>query len=292
MDRRTAVAALAGGALSGCGTAGGGGLRAGSKNFTEQLILGEIIAQHVESRLGVAVKRQLNLGGTLLAHQAMLHGELDFYPEYTGTAYSAILNQSGETVPASVLARVREAYAKLGMRWLDPLGFNNSFAVVMRGEDARKYSLTKLSDAGNKGVAWRLGAGYEFEKRADGMKALTSTYPSLKFDGTPSSMDLGLLYMALHQKKVDLAVGSSTDGVLTARDFVALEDDQHAFGPYQACVVVREESLRSQPKLEAVLSALSSKIDTRTMSGLNYQMDGEHRKPAEVAAGFLKSVAG
>jgi osmoprotectant transport system substrate-binding protein len=289
MRRDAFLISLAGALLPGCG--GSRAIRVGSKNFTEQLILGELIAQLLEAKLGARVSRRLNLGGTLLAHQAMLHGELDLYPEYTGTAYAAILHESGLHDAGAVFAKVRSTYEKnFGLRWLDPLGFDNTFAVVIRGEDARKLAIRKLSEASQAAVRWRLGVGYEFSKRADGLQALTSTYPSVHWDGSPTSMDLGLLYRALDQGQVSMAVGSSTDGALTAHDFVVLDDDLHAFGPYQACIVTKADRLREVPGLEETLTKLSGRISTEAMRRLNFKADGEHQKLADVAAGFVKEL--
>lgn len=265
------------------------GIRVGSKNFTEQVVLGEIIALHLEQKLNQRVSRQLNLGGTLLAHQALVSGEIDLYPEYTGTAYASVLKHSGVQDAAAVLANVRAEYAKLQVRWMDPFGFNNSFAMVVRGEDARKLRTTTLSEAAAS-MKWQLGVGYEFVSRSDGLKALKQTYSNLQLSGSPKTMDLGLLYQALEQKQVGMAAGNTTDGILSARDFVVLEDDRRAFGPYQACVAVREASLREYPQLEQSLQELSGRISSDAMRRLNYEVDGKHRRPAEVAAEFLQSI--
>jgi osmoprotectant transport system substrate-binding protein len=251
-------------------------------------VLGEIVAQHLEHRLHQAVTRRLNLGGTLLAHQALVSGEIDLYPEYTGTALTAILKQPGENSPGPVLDRVRAAYRKLGVEWLDPLGIDNGFAMIVRGEDGRRLGLKTLSDAAGVKDGWRLGAGYEFEQRADGLAALKNTY-RLQFPTAPKTMDLGLLYQALEQKQVDMIAANATDGLLSKLDLRVLDDDRHAFPPYQVCIAVREDQLRKMEGLGPALRELSGKFTNTAMQALNYQVDGQHRGVSEVAREFLRA---
>ncbi len=280
----TCLAALA------AGCARGPRLVVGSKNFTEQLILGEIIAQHLERRLGQRVERKLNLGGTLLAHQALAAGHIDLYPEYTGTALTAILKLEPLADSAAVLERVRREYReRFGLLWLDPLGFDNSFAMVVRGEQARSGRLRTLSEAAAWRKGWSLGAGYEFQQRADGLAALTRTY-GFQWRGTARVMDLGLLYQALEQKQVDMVAASATDGLLSKLDVQVLADDRRAFPPYQAAVVARLETLARIPTLRAALEEISGKFPEATMRRLNHALDGEHRPLAEVAAQFLREA--
>ena len=189
--------------------------------------------------------------------------------------------------PARVLEKLRQDYGKLGLQWLDPLGFDNSFAMVVRGDDARVRHLQTLSDAGKDPNGFTLGAGYEFLTRPDGFDLLTRSY-GMKWIGVPKSMDLGLLYQGLKQKQVDMVAGSATDGVLTVLDAKVLQDDKHVFPPYQACIVVRSDSLASTPNLWAVLSELSGKISTESMRQMNYQVDGRHQPASGVAAAFLR----
>ena len=207
------VAVLA--ALCGCARhASQPALRVGSKNFTEQVVLGEIIAQHLEHRLHRTVERDLNLGGTLLAHQAILSRQIDLYPEYTGTALAAILKDPIDTDPAAVLARVRAEYLqKFQTEWLDPLGIDDSFAMEVHGPEARALKLETLTDASKAPEPWILGVGYEFEQRADGLAALEKTY-GLRWQGKPKTMDLGLLYQALAQGQVTMIAANATDGML------------------------------------------------------------------------------
>jgi osmoprotectant transport system substrate-binding protein len=263
-------------------------IRVGSKNFTEQVVLGEIIAQHVEHRLHRSVERSLNLGGTLLAHQALLNRQIDLYPEYTGTALAAILKDPIETDPAAVLARVRSEYLrKFQAEWLDPLGIDDTFAMVVNGPEARARRLETLTDASKTPQPWTLGVGYEFEQRADGLTALDRTY-HLRWKATPATMDLGLLYKALEQGRVTMIAANSTDGLLSKMDLQVLLDDQHAFPPYQVSVVVRQDVMRETPGLREALAELSGKFTNRQMQNLNFQIDAQHRSVAQVAAEFLK----
>jgi glycine betaine/choline ABC-type transport system substrate-binding protein len=261
----------------------------GSKNFTEQLILGEIIAQHIEARLHQPVERKLDLGGTLLAHQALLSNGIDLYPEYTGTAFTNVLKSSGVTDPAVVLEQVRAAYASgFHLDWLDPLGFENSFAMTIRGEDGRARHLQTLSDAAADKTGFTLGAGYEFLTRPDAYGALNRAY-SIRWTAAPKSMDLGLLYQALEQKQVSMAAANTTDGLLNKLDVTVLKDDKHVFPPYQACIVVREDTLRAYPTLRAILSGLSGKISDTEMRNMNYAVDAQHRPARDVAKEFLQN---
>ena len=285
MDRAKAVACLIAVALAGC-AGPRSAITVGSKNFTEQVVLGEIVAQHLEKRLRGKVERRLNLGGTLLAHQALLAGQIDLYPEYTGTALMAILKLPPATDPAAVFDRVRREYARLGLTWMAPLGFDNGFAMVVRGAEARAHGLATLSDAAGFRRGWALGVGYEFLSRADGLPALLRTY-RLPLRGEPRSMDLGLLYQALAQGRVDMAAGSETDGMIAAMDARVLRDDRRAFPPYQAALVARTDSLARHPGLPEALGELSGKLSAESMRELNRQVDGDHRPVVEVARGFL-----
>jgi osmoprotectant transport system substrate-binding protein len=264
-------------------------IRVGSKNFTEQVVLGEIVAQHLEHKLHRTVERRLNLGGTLLAHQALVSGEIDLYPEYTGTALAAVLKESpGVMNSAGVLERVRAEYRRrFNLEWLDPLGIDNGFAMVVRGPEARRLQLESLSDAARVNEGWTLGVGYEFEQRADGLAALTNTY-HVRLSSAPKSMDLGLLYQALEHKQVNMIAANATDGLLSKFDLKILTDNQHAFPPYQVSMVVREDSLRDIPGLKAALQDLSNRLMNRKMQELNYEVDGRHRPASQVAAEFLK----
>jgi glycine betaine/choline ABC-type transport system substrate-binding protein len=285
MDRTKAFACLITGLLLGGCRSSDPLITVGSKNFTEQVVLGEIIAQHIENRLHQKISRKLNLGGTLLAHQALTSGQIDLYPEYTGTAAGAILK-----IPGADLDRIRSEYQQhFHLEWLDPLGINNSFAMVIRGPMARERGLLSLSDAARAPQPWKLGAGYEFEQRADGLAALKNTY-QLRFDGAPRTMDLGLLYQALDQKQVDMIAANATDGLLSKLDVRVLADDRHAFPPYEVCIVARQDRLQQVPGLRSALAELSSKFSNQVMQKVNYQVDGEHRPAAQVATDFLRNA--
>jgi glycine betaine/choline ABC-type transport system substrate-binding protein len=285
LDRTTILSFLAAALLTGCGARNH--IVVGSKNFTEQLILGEIIAQHIETRTHQPVERKLDLGGTLLAHQALLAKDIDMYPEYTGTAFTNVLKRSGVTDPAAVLEQVRAEYSSgFHLDWLDPLGFENSFAMTVRGDDARGRHLQTLSDAAADPMGFTLGAGYEFLTRPDAYGALNRAY-SIKWTGPPKSMDLGLLYQALEQKQVSMAAANTTDGLLNKLDVTVLKDDKHVFPPYQACIVVRQEALAAYPNLRGILSELSGKISDTEMRKMNYAVDAQHRPARDVAKEFL-----
>ena len=264
-------------------------LTVGSKNFTEQLILGEILAQHLERRLNQKIERKLDLGGTLLAQQALASGQIDLYPEYTGTALMAVLKLPPSSDPATVLLRVREEYQKRWkLEWLAPLGFNNSFAMVVRGADARKNGLETISDAARSQTGWVLGVGYEFITREDGLAGLLKTY-HLRLQGSPKTMDLGLLYKALEQKQVDMIAASATDGVLSVLDVKVLQDDKRYFPPSEAAPVVRSDALAAHPGMREALHELGGKLPNNTTHKLNYEMDGKHRPVAAGAREFLEA---
>jgi glycine betaine/choline ABC-type transport system substrate-binding protein len=265
-------------------------LTVGSKNFTEQVILGEIVAQHLEHRLGRHVDRQLNLGGTLLVHQALVNGDIDIYPEYTGTALATVLKLPPVHDPVAAFALVRAEYqARFGVEWMDPLGFNNTFAMVIRGEDALKNKITTLSDAARYSPGWNLGVGYEFQQRSDGLAGLLKTY-NLPVLGSPKTMDLGLLYKALEQRQVSMVAGNATDGQLSVLDVLILRDDKRYFLPYDCALAVRRESLEANPPLRQALTELAGLFTDLTMRKLNYQVDGAHRPVRNVAEQFLRDA--
>jgi glycine betaine/choline ABC-type transport system substrate-binding protein len=290
MDRTSIFAALTAIALTACSR--GPHIVVGSKNFTEQVVLGEILAQQIERTLHVPVEHKLNLGGTLLAHQALVQGDIDLYPEYTGTALTAVLKQppqAGAGGEAATFETVSAAYLRQWrLVWLRPMGFNDTFAMIVRGDTARSEHLATLSDAA-RAHPWRMGVGYEFRQRPDGLEGLLRTY-SLRTEGDPVSMDLGLLYAALGSRKVDLIAANSTDGLASAMDVTILEDDRHYFPPYQCAVVARQDTLTRFPKLRDAIEALSGHLSDAVMRRLNYEVDGHHRNVPEVAAEFLASL--
>ena len=262
----------------------------GSKNFTEQAILGELLAQQIESHTHLKVIRRFYLDGTYICQQAILAGRIDMYVEYTGTALMAVLKDPIDRDVDFVFRRVRDQYAsRFGLDVLPSLGFNNTFAIVVRGEDARKYGLKTISDLSRVAPNWRPGFGYEFMERPDGYEGLARTY-GLKFAEPPRVMDLGLLYRALFDKEVDVIAGNSTDGQLLAHDLKVLEDDKHYFPPYQAVPIVRPDALRRFPELRGAIEQLAGKITDAEMRKMNYEVDGQHQDAAVVVRNFLESI--
>jgi osmoprotectant transport system substrate-binding protein len=258
----------------------------GAKNFTEQVVLGELLAQEIEAKSSLKVERRFYLAGSYICQQALVSRRIDAYVEYSGTALTAVLKQPVDRNPQSVLNTIRRLYAsRYNIRAADPLGFENTFAMVIRGEDARRLHLTTLSDAAKYTPQWRLGVGYEFEQRPDGLPGLSSAY-GLKFAAAPRTMDLGLLYRALQAHQVDMIAANSTDGPIEALGLVALQDDKHYFPPYQAVPLVREEALQRWPQIQMALSALAGRITAEDMRAMNEAVDGQHRDPADVVREF------
>lgn len=250
MDRRHFISGMAL-LLAGC-SAKAPELSIGSKNFTEQLVLGELLAQYLGNFTSLPIEKRFYLSGTYICHQALLAGRIDMYVEYTGTALVAILKQPPSSDHAAVFNTVKSLYAsKFGLEVFPSLGFDNTFAMVMRGADARRLNLKTLSDAAAVASQLRLGVGYEFMERADGYKGLVSKY-DLRFKEAPRVMDLGLLYRALENNQIDMAAGSNTDGLIAALDLVVLEDDRHYFllttlcrlCGVRLCSVIRKSGMR------------------------------------------------
>jgi len=273
----------------GCGKRGGETIVVGSKNFTEQIILAELFAQQIEAHSALRVERRVNLGGTLICHQALVSGKIDLYPEYTGTALTAILNDPPQNNPSEVFRRVQEEYrSRFNVEAMPPLGFNNTFAMVVRGDDADKLHLRAISDIAPYAPKWRAAFGYEFMERPDGYRGWMAAY-GLHFAGEPRILDLGLLYRALADKQVDLVAGNSTDGVIASLHMVMLEDDRHYFPPYEAVPLVRRATLEKHPEVRDAIGALAGKIPVDEMRLMNYAVDGGHRDPADVVREFRKA---
>jgi osmoprotectant transport system substrate-binding protein len=288
MDRTQAVGlTLAALALLGsaCRT-GQKRLVVGSKNFTEQVVLGEIVAQHLEHRLERKVERQFNLSGTLITYQALQNGELSLYPEYTGTIQSEILKEQASNDPALAFERSRSEMRRIAqVELLDPLGIDNTFVMVVREQDARKYMIETLSEAAQVKDGWKLGVGYEFQQRIDGLPALNRYH--LPMSAPIRSMDLGLLYKALEQGQVTMIAANATDGPLASPRWKVLRDDQKVFPPYQACLMVRQDVLAADHRIKPALSELSGKFTNDSMRRLNAAVDVDHRQPRDVATEFL-----
>jgi osmoprotectant transport system permease protein len=279
------VAIVAGAAWSRAASDSTPTIRVGSKNFTEQIILGELLAQEIE-RSGLRVERRLNLGGTFICDRALRSGDIDVYVEYTGTADTAVFKNSVETDPIRVRERVREAYASAGITMLPPLGFENTFAILVRGDDARRLGLRTIEDAAPHTRSWQAGFGYEFLQRADGYPGLAERY-GLRFAAAPRAMDLSLIYRALTQRQVDLVAGDATSGLIAAYDLFMLEDNRRYFPPYDAVPVARSAALLRHPELRAALERLAGRINVADMRFMNQAVDAGRQDPAAVAREFL-----
>jgi len=288
MDRRTFLAGLTLAAGSGC-VSQQNQLTVGSKNFTEQLILGELLKQSLSGACRMPVQGRFYLAGTYICQQAILAGRIDTYVEYTGTALAAILKEQCSGNPAAVYQRVKDEYQRrFDLDVMPPLGFNNSFAMVVRGDEARRLGVTTLSQLAPFAPKMQLGVGYEFLERQDGYKGLVKTY-GLRFAETPRVMDLGLLYRALQNKSVDIVAGNNTDGLIAALGFVVLEDDKHYFPPYDAVPIVRPALFQKCPEAQAAFARLAGRITADDMRTMNYAVDGEKKDASAVARGFLVS---
>jgi osmoprotectant transport system substrate-binding protein len=280
----------------------------GAKNFTEQVVVGELLAQEVEAIYAEEGKpkeraeRRFYLAGSYICQQALVSGRIDAYVEYTGTALTAILKQPlpppGQRDAAEVFATVSGLYdARYQIKVEAPLGFEDTFAMVVRGEDAKRLGLRTISDAvrvinptsgeehPGMGHPMRLGVGYEFESRPDGLPGLEAAY-GLKFAGPPRTMDLGLLYRALAANQVDMVAGNSTDGAIRSLGFAVLEDDRHYFPPYEAVPLVREDSLRRHPEIQVALDRLAGKVSAAEVQSLNDAVDRQHRDVGDVVREF------
>ena len=261
----------------------------GSKDFTEQVILGEMIAQIIENRTDLQVERRFELGGDL-CHRGLLAGEIDTYVEYTGTAFAAILKHPPISDPREVYDQVKREYETLfNLEWLDPLGFNNTFAILVRGDDARRLHIKTISEAARYAPEWRAGFGQDFMSREDGYPGFARAY-GLKFSQPPREMDLSLTYRALAAGQVDLIAGNSTDGLIDKLGLFQLEDDRHYFPPYEAAAVVRRETLQRYPQLQDAINSLAGKITNEQMRKLNYAVDGEKRDVKDVVREFLSTL--
>jgi glycine betaine/choline ABC-type transport system substrate-binding protein len=262
-------------------------VRVGSKDFTESVLLAEIVSQMLEAR-GVEVERQFELAGNL-THTSLVAGRIDCYPEYTGTAYTAILQHAPVTDPRAVYDEVKREYdEKFRVAVSPPLGFSNDFAILVRGAEARRLGLKTISDAVPHARNWRAGFGQDFMSRADGYSGFARAY-GFRFTQQPREMDLSLTYRALAAGQVDIIAGNSTDGLIGALDLFQLEDDRHYFPPYEAVFLTRTDSISQTPALAEVLSRLGQAINTEEMRRLNYQVDGEKRDRRQVVSDWLKS---
>jgi len=262
----------------------------GSKNFTEQVIMGEMLAQQIERKTHLPVDRKLNLGGTIVCHEALTAGQIDTYVEYTGTGLTAILKEPPAKDSNLAYQTVKDAYkSRFGIEWTEPLGFNNTFAIIVRKSDAEQFGLRTISDAAPRTSRWVAGFGYEFIEREDGYPGLVKTY-NLRFPSEPRVMDLGLTYKAVAGHQVDLIAGNSTDGLIGALGLVVLEDDKHYFPPYDAVPLVREAVITKHPEIREALRALGGKVSEEQMRLMNYAVDGEHKDVKQVVKEFLDKL--
>lgn len=262
-------------------------IKVGSKNFTEQYILAEMYAALLE-KAGFQVERKINLGGTLIAHQALTTGQIDLYPEYTGTALSSVVKGTMSTDPDKVYNEVKDFYAKnYNLTWLKPTGINNGYVIVVRNETADANNLKSLSDLSKVANTLVFGGGAEFPDRADGLPGLKRVY-NAEFKEFKQFAKLGLRYDALSQKDIDVANGAATDWQIGAQGLTALDDDKGLFPPYYVAPVVRQQVLEANPKLKDVLESLGSHLDNATMRVLNAKVETDHEEPKDVAEAFLK----
>jgi osmoprotectant transport system permease protein len=281
--------------VGGLGGGPGGGSGAtvviGAKGFTEQQLLGELLAQEIEARTSLAVRREFSLGSTFLCHEAVRRGRIDGYVEYTGTAWSAILRQNAASASAGrrqIWERSRKLYAaQHGLRMFPSLGFENTFAVLIRRSDAQRLGIRTISEAVPAALRWRAAFGYEFLNRGDGYPGLAQRY-GLRFAAPPTAMDLGLTYRALADGRVDLIAGDSTNGLIPTLKLQALDDDRRYFPPYDAVPVFNAASLRRHPELVAVVDGLAGRLPAATMQRLNAEVDLQRRSPAEVVRRWRK----
>ena len=261
----------------------------GSKNFTESFVLGEVMAQQIEAHTALKVERRFYLAGTYICQQAMLAGRIDIYPEYTGTALTAVLKEKPSSDKRQVYDRVKSEYERRFQLTLGPaFGFNDTFAMEIRGEDARRLKIKTLSEAAQFTPRWRAGFGYEFMERPDGFPGMAAMY-GLHFAEPPRIMDLGLLARALKDHQIDFAGGNATDGLIQALDLFVLEDDRHYFPPYEAVPIIREQVAKENPEAVEALAALGGAISDSDMQRMNNAVDAQHEDPQTVAREFLKS---
>ncbi len=258
----------------------------GAKNFTEQVVLGELLAQEIEAEGGGPVERRFWLAGSYLCEQALVSGRIDAYVEYSGTALTAVLKQPMDRDRARVLSTIGRVYEQRDRVNVGPsLGFEDTFAMVVRGDDAQRLGLRKISDLAKVQAPLRLGVGYEFAERPDGLPGLNAAY-GLHFAGAPRTMELGLLYRALAAKQVDVVAGNSTDGAIRAMGFVALEDDRRYFPPYDAVPLVRDDALTRWPAMGRAEAKLAGKVNADEMRAMNLAVEAQHRDVGDVVRAF------
>jgi osmoprotectant transport system substrate-binding protein len=258
----------------------------GSKDFTEQFIIGEMYALMLEDA-GFKVDRKLNLGGTPVAHEALKGGQIDLYPEYTGTALLTVLKLPVSSDREEVFQTVAEEYrSQFDLVWLDAAPMNNTQALAMTKEGAAEYDIETISDMVAKASELRMIGPPEFVEREDGLPGIKKTYGDFDLkEYIP--VEIGLKYKGLVEGQAEVAVAFGTDGQISAFELVVLEDDKGLFPPYQVAPVVRQQLLDESPEVEGVLNELAPYLTDDTMRRLNYEVDGNKREPADVAREFL-----
>jgi osmoprotectant transport system substrate-binding protein len=262
-------------------------IRVGSKDFTEQFILGEMYAQILE-HAGLKVERKLNLGGTPVAHAGLLSKQIDLYPEYTGTGLLTVLKLPVQSNPQAVFDTVAKSYQeKFQLKWLQPAPMNNTQALVMTSAQARKSGIQTLSDFVAKAAGLTLIGPPEFEAREDGLPGLKKVYGDFQLKKYIPA-DAGLRYQALRSQQADVAVGFGTDGEISAFNLLLLKDDKNLFPPYQVAPVIRQQVLETHPQIATLLNALAPKLTDQVMQRLNFQVSGKQQEPAAVAQEFLR----
>jgi len=287
--RATLAAVLCSVILCSCAPSHSDRIVVGSKNFTESFILGELMAQQIEAHSNLKVERRFYLAGTYICQQAILAGRIDMYPEYTGTALTAILKQDMSSDRQDVYHRVKDEYERrFGLTLGPAFGFNDTSAMEIRGEEARRLNVRTLSQAAQFAPQWHAGFGYEFMERPDGYQGLVSTY-GLHFAEQPRIMDLGLLARALKERQIDFAGGNATDGLIPALDLFVLEDDRHYFPPYEAVPVIRAKVLEQHPEIAGALADLTGQISDSEMRKMNYAVDAQHQDTQDVVREFLRA---
>ena len=259
-----------------------------TKPMSEQFILGEMLALLIEENSDLHVKITKGVGGgTSNIHPAMVKGDFDLYPEYTGTGWLVILKKDTLLPPDQLFSELQKEYSReYGLKWVAPYGFNNAYSLAVSNEMAKKYNLKTFSDLALYPDLFTFGAEYDFYEINDGYADLCAYY-NLKFKKN-LDMDIGLKYEAMKSGKIDVINIFTTDGQLSHTNLTVLKDDKHFFPSYYCATIVREETLKEHPELERILEKMNGILTDQEMADMNYKVDVEHRTEREVAVEFLK----
>jgi osmoprotectant transport system substrate-binding protein len=261
----------------------------GSKDYGENIVLGEIFSQLIEAKTDIKVNRKLNMGGTFVCFEAIKNGDIDIYPEFTGTALTALLKADVISDPDEAYEFVSNEFDKqFNIKWFKDLGYNNTYAIAISNEAYEKYGVETNSDFAKISEDFVFGAEHEFFDRQDGYDGLVAEY-GITFKGEPKRMNVALKYQAIGNGEVDATIAYTTDGALKQYDLKILEDDKGFFPPYYVAPIIRKETLEKYPELEQVLNLLGGQVDEETMTGLNYKIDVEGIAIETVAKDFLES---